>query len=404
MRLLYFHQYFCTPNGPGGTRSYEFARRWASAGHRVEDVTGSGYDPTLPTQRRFVVDGIHVTKLAIEHRSTTGYTRRLLSFLAFAAQSSILAARRRDVDVVLATSTPLTIAFPALASHHVARRPVVFEVRDVWPDAAIEAGVLRNHLLIALARQLERAVYRRADRIVALSTGMVDRIAAKGHYGHKLTMIPNCCDLDRFRPGLDGSRTRKRHGTGNAFVVLYAGALSLANDVEYLAQVIELMRNETDIEWWFAGQGNRRDWLQARIKAAGISNVKLLGARPKHEMPMYMAAADVGIVSFIPQPVYYENSPNKFFDYIAAGLPVLFNRSTWLEPHLHRWHCGWVCKSRQPQEMARRIRELSRDRDRCRRAGAAARAMAEAEFSRDTMADRYLDLLLCVSQASQGKE
>ncbi len=393
MRILYIHQHFCTPAGAGGTRSYEFARRWVRQGHEVLVLCGSGYDETLPPRAEVDVEGIRVRALGVRYQSTMGFLARVWAFLAFALKSTLVAARARRFDVVLATSTPLTVALPAMAARWIAGRPVVFEVRDVWPDAAVDAGVLRNPLLISAARMLEAMAYRSAAHIVPLSTGMQDRIRRKGVPDARMTMIPNCSDTEMFRPDLDASAVRAEHGAEGKFIALYVGAVNLANDMEYLVEVARRLRDEPDIEMWFVGGGNRLGFLEKAVSEEKLTNVRCLGPQPKQRVPLYAAAADCGLVTFIPEPVYYENSPNKFFDYIASGLPVLFSRTTWLAPYLRRYEAGWVCRPRRPDEMADRIRRLRDEPFLRRRMGRNARRLAEEAFPRDLHAERYLPLL-----------
>ena len=393
MRILYIHQHFCTPRGSGGTRSYEFARRWVRQGHSVRVLCGTGYDETLPANEEIDVEGIRVCTVDVPYDHRMGFARRLWSFLKFSLRAVFHAARSRDVDVVLATSTPLTVALPALAARWIAQRPMVFEVRDVWPDAAVDAGVLRNPVFIWMARMLESLTYQSADRIVALSTGMRDRILRKGRYDAKMTVIPNCSDVARFGPHVDAGELRSRFDAEDKFIILYAGAIGLANHMEYLADAIALLRDEADMEWWFVGGGNRLEYLKEQVERRGARNVRFLGSQPKGKVPSFAAAADVGLVTFIPAPVYFENSPNKFFDYAAAGLPVLFNRSTWLEPTLRRYNAGFCCDPARPGDMADTLRRLRDDRALREEMGRGARRMAETEFAVDLMAERYLTLL-----------
>lgn len=343
------------------------------------------------------VDGIKVRTLGVSYNQKMGVNDRIRSFLVFAGRSMGRATRARNCDVVLATSTPLTVALPALVARWGARCPVVFEVRDVWPDAAVDAGVLRNPALIRLAKMLEMMIYKHSDHIVTLSTGMSSRIKSKGNFGEKITMIPNCCDLDRFGPNVDGLNLRRQQEAENKFVVLYVGAIGRANNVEYLVEVVEQMRYEPDIVFWFVGDGNRLDFLKRKVESRGMGNVHIFGPQPKSAVPRFMAAADVGLVTFIPQPVYYENSPNKFFDYIAAGLPVIFNRSTWLKPYISSHAAGIVCEENRPTEMVDAIRQLKSNPGLQTAMRRNARGLAEKEFSRDVMSDRYVELLQRVS-------
>ena len=372
-------------------RSYEFARRWVAAGHQVDVISGTGYDRTLQPNTVTMIDGIRVCTLGAAYAADMGFARRLWAFVQFALKSSWYAARAKDYDVVLATSTPLTIAIPALCAKWLARRPLVFEVRDVWPDAAVDIGQLKNPILITLARWLERMVYNAADRIVPLSDGMEDRIEKKGVARDKMTMIPNCSDLERFAKG-NRARFRAHYGCENKFVILYVGAISAANHIEALADTIDRLQSRDGWEWWFAGNGSRYEWLKQVAAERGWKHVRLIGPVPREDVGDLAAAADCGVVSFVPQPVYYENSPNKFFDYIAAGLPVVFSRSTWLQNVIETYQCGLVGQDGNPDQLAAHLVRLMEDPNLRQTMGKNARRMAEERFSRDVMAEKYLAL------------
>lgn len=355
-------------------------------------VTGPAYDETLPENGAAEIDGIQVTTIGVKYKSEMGICRRLLAFLLYAVKATLIAARAHKYDLVLVTSTPLTVALPAIAAKLIAGRKVVFEVRDVWPDAAIDAGVLKNLVLITIARFLEKAAYACSDHIVPLSSGMLKRIERKGIGTRKMTMIPNCSDTTVFHPQIQSGGLRKQYDAEGKFIVLYSGAVNLANNIEYLVQVAEKMKEQADVLFWVVGKGNLFDYLEAEIRKRGLKNLILHGLQPRENIPYFAAAADAGLVTFIPEPVYYENSPNKFFDYIAAGLPVLFNRTTWLEEYLDSYKNGIVCDPQDPQDMADCIMELKNDSAKCKKMGAQSRKLAEDVFSRDTMAEKYLHL------------
>jgi len=368
------------------------------AGHEVEVLTGTGYDTSLPSSGVFLVEGIRVRTLGIYYSPRMAFIERFWSFIYFALKASWRMLYSNDYDLVIATSTPLTVAIPALCAKWIARKPVVFEVRDVWPDAAVDIGELRSAFLIKLAKGLERIAYSSADAIVPLSTGMERRIAAKGVPHGQMTVIPNCSDLDRFANG-KRSRFRSKFRCDEKFVIIYAGAVSQANDIESLAASLALMQRLSGWEWWFVGDGNRLDWLRAEVSSKRLQNVRLLGAVSRDDLTDLLAGADCGVVSFVPKPVYYENSPNKFFDYIAASLPVVFSRSSWLQESILEYECGFVGSDGSSAMLAENLGMLISDRTLARRMGRNARRLAEECFSRDRMAEKYLDLLVRVSQA-----
>jgi glycosyltransferase involved in cell wall biosynthesis len=401
MRILYFHQYFCTPQGAGGVRSYEFARRWVAAGHDVTMITSYGYDETLRSGR-CKIDGIDVRVIGGKYVATMGFMRRLWAFFSFALQSSWYALRARRYDVVLATSTPLTIAIPALIAKIFARRRVVFEVRDVWPDAAVDAGLLGRGVLYRIACFLEMAAYRKSDHIVALSDGMRERIISKGIAPNKISMLPNCSDINRFDPSMfDSRKLREGFGVVDEFVLLYVGAINTANDMPFIVKCMNALKTKKEVQWWFVGGGNQLDYLQAEVSKNGIHNVRFWGKRPKAEIPKFVNAADAGIVSFIPQPVYYENSPNKFFDYIAGGLPPIFTRTTWLKPYLQRVNGDLICERNSVDEFVAFVNTLVMDEKTRLVLKSNVLELAICEFSRDSISDRYVKLLDRIAKPRQ---
>jgi glycosyltransferase involved in cell wall biosynthesis len=427
MRILWLHQYFATPAGWGSVRTYEFGRRFVAAGHAVDVLCCAAYDPSLAGRGVVEIAGMRVHVSRTRYRPQMGFLARVGSFLSFAcfAMGHVLRWGRK-YDLIIASSSPLTMAIPALLARWIHGTPFVFEVIDVWPDAAIEAGVLRNPLLRWLAFRLEASAYRHASRIVTCSPGMTERIVRKGgdratgwrshKYKHahelwerhpvargdKISTISNSCDLDVFRPD-PVRRAAVRAALGvrdEQFVVLYTGALGRSNAVDDLVQAAEQLAGDARFVWWFAGDGAEAGKL--RQVAAG----RVFGPLPRERVVELCQAADAALVTFLHAPLFYENSPNKFFDAIAAGLPVIFNRSTWLEKDIAQYECGFVCncnpmEGRAPaspsaREMAARLRQLADDPALRARMGAGARRLAEECFSRDKLAEKYIETLRAV--------
>ena len=336
------------------------------------------------------------------YRPHMGFARRIVSFLQFLIFALVFVVRRgRRYDVIIASSGPLTLALPALAGRGLYRKPFIFEVIDVWPDSAIAAGVLRNPVLKWISFKLEALAYRHAAAVVTCSTGMTERVRKKiekaGSARTPLLTIPNGCDLEQFVP--DEARrqaVRQRLGVRDGdLVVIYAGAMGVSNAVGDLAEAVAKTAADEKIVWWFAGDGPEAGTLMRVIdggKAHG--RWRWFGALPKEELIGLYLAADVNVVAFRREPLFYENSPNKFFDGIAAGLPAVFNRTTWLEPWLADYDCGLVCSTETPGAwMAEALRGLAADGPQLHRMKQGARRLAEEVFNREGQAERYLEVL-----------
>ena len=392
MRILYLHQFFMTRDGTGGTRSYEFARRLVEAGHEVTMVTaGDG------TERE--VDGIRVVEARGGYgdyvlATGVGYGRRLLAFGRFAVAATVAALRGPRPDVVFATSPPLTMALPAIVAARRWRAPLVFEVRDLWPEAPIQMGALRSPWAQRLARWLERAVYRSAAEIVALSPGMRDGVVAGGGDPDRVALIPNASDLDLFSPDLDPGDLRERLGLGAGdFVCAYFGTMGEANDLTQVVEAAVLLADRKDIAFVLQGDGKRRAALEADVRRRGLDNVVFAPAGDKHAAARLAAASDACMTIFKDVPILATNSPNKLFDTFAAGRPAIVNTDGWQRVLVEEHEAGVYARPGDAAHLAEQVLALRDDPERARRYGANARALAEREFDRDLLAERLRGVL-----------
>jgi glycosyltransferase involved in cell wall biosynthesis len=376
MRILYLHQFFVTRAGVGGTRSYEFARRFVARGHSVRMVTAEGGDRT--------VDGIEVAGVRggySDYVSATAvsYPRRMWAFARFALAATRAALRGPRPDVVYASSPPLTIALPALAAAARWRAPLVFEVRDLWPEAPIQMGALRNPFARRLARTLERFVYRRSTRLIALSPGIRAGVLATGVPEERVALVPNASDLDLFDPAPRES--------GDRFTVSYFGTMGEAND---LSAAVEAARLLPEVEFVLMGDGKRR----ADLQRGAPENVAFPGvAAAKQEVAALAARSDACLTLFKDVPVLATNSPNKLFDSFAAGRPAIVNMNGWMRALVEENEAGLYVRAGDGDDLAAKIAWLRDHPDEAAAMGRNARALAEREFDRDLLAERVLELL-----------
>src|SRR4051795_2546184 len=393
MRILYMHQYFMTRSGIGGTRSYEFARRFAARGHEVSMVTAAAPGEA---QRRDV-DGIDVVGVRAGFgdyvRGTKlSYPRRVLEFARFALAATLTVLRQPRPDVIYATSPPLTMALPALAAARRHRVPLVFEVRDLWPEAPIQMGALTNPLLRRIARWLERYVYRHAAHVIALSPGMRDGVIAAGTPPEKVTLVPNASDLELFSPDLDGGEVRERLGLGDRFVCTYFGTMGEANDLTQVLEAAALM--DDDVRFVLHGDGKRRRALEEQARARGLGNVVFSDPLPDKESVARLAAAsDACMTIYKNVPVLYTCSPNKLFDTFAAGRAAIVNTPGWLQELVEDNEAGVYVRPADPGDLARQVAELREHPELVERYGRNARKLAETKFSRDMLAERAFGVL-----------
>jgi glycosyltransferase involved in cell wall biosynthesis len=410
MRILYIHQYFASRKGRTGTRSYEFGRYLAGKGHEVTMIT-SGVDnaefPCRPQQANceYQIDGIRVLPVPggynDPHQGTAmGGWKRMVKFGQFAWAATKAGRQQIAPNVIFATHTPLTVGLAGMALSRHFGVPFVFEVRDLWPDALVNVGALRNPAVIWLMRQMAYRIYRAADHIIALSPGMEQGILQTGIEAEKVTVIPNASDLDLFNPGLDGSASRERLGLGKRFAAVYFGAMGLANGLEYAVEAAKILaaRKEAGIVLVLHGSGGKRAELEALVRSHGLTNVVFSDLVPdKGEVARIVAGCDVCLTIYRAAKEQTW-SPNKMFDALAAGRPVLINVGGWLGETIEQNQCGLCLDANRPEALADALVKLSREPDLCRRMGRNARALAERQFDRSVLAGRLEEVLLDAAQ------
>jgi len=375
------------------------ARRFVEWGHEVHMITSDRRESSrFRGWRQRTVEGIQVYERAIPYSNSSGYRDRIRAFVTFAVASARLAAAI-PADVVIATSTPLTIAFPALYARWHQRIPMVFEVRDLWPEMPISVGALKNPILIAAARWLERAAYRGSTEIVALSPGMADGISAAGTPVRQITVIPNAADRDLFQvPPSIGESFRKRNGwLAGRPLVLYAGAFGRVNGVGYLARLAHQVRMiDPDVRFLAVGEGSEKSKVLAEAGALGVlgSNFFVWDGMPKKEMPELLSAATIATSLFLDMPNMWKNSANKFFDALAAGRPLAINYGGWMADMLSEAGAGLVLDPQDVPRSAALLRQRIRDEGWLASARRSAADLATTRFDRDKLARQLEDVLL----------
>lgn len=399
MKVLYFHQHFTTPSIGGGTRSYEFARKLIERGHKVTLVCGETAKLDLPATNikgvyRGDIDGIDVIQINLPYSNSDGIAKRALIFVKF-AWKGIQVAMKEEYDLLFATSTPLTAGIPGIWMKWFSRRKrkFVFEVRDLWPELPKALG-MKNPFLLGGMGLLERLSYKKADACIGLSPGICEGIR-KVVPDKQVEMIPNGCDLEIFKPG-NREELQLEGVLPTDTVAVFTGAHGIANGLEAVLDMASELKKRTrdDIKIAFIGDGRVKPELMKRAGEEGLTNCLFFNPVPKTVLNKIVSSADVGLMVLKNVPAfYYGTSPNKFFDYIASGLPVINNYPGWLADMIGENRCGVVVPPDNASAFADALIYLADHPEERRTMGTNSRNLAEKQFSREKLSDKFVEFL-----------
>src|SRR5690606_28103627 len=389
MKILYIHQYFKVPSEPGGTRSYWIAKELIKNGHQVTMITAN--PKAIVAKEVKSIDGIKVIYLKEDYAQGMNIAKRMKAFLGFVFKSTREAFRENGVDLVIATSTPLTIGIPALLLKWFRGRKYVFEVRDLWPEVPIQMGAINNPLLIRAARYFEKTIYKNAEHVIALSQGMRDGVV-KYIPKERTSMIPNMSKVTEFFPRKRNLQLMRQLGLKEeTFKLIHFGALGVANGIETILDAAKLIKNDSSIQFVFLGGGSTEKELMSICKKEGLDNVVFLPRTPMKETSEIVNFCDVSLVSFKDLPILYTNSPNKLFDSLSAGKPIIVNSVGWTKDMVEQCDCGYYVNPAIPSKLVDKIIHLKNDDEVLERMGANSRKLAETIFDRTILCKQFAE-------------
>ena len=392
----------------GGTRSYEMARRLVAAGHEVHMIT-SWRNPDRSNDDWFetVEAGIKVHWLPVPYSNHMSYGERIKAFFRFARQAGEKA-KALDGDVIFATSTPLTIAIPAVSASKKHKVPMVFEVRDLWPELPIAIGALSNPLLKWAAKRLELWAYKHSTAVVALSPGMKRGVVDTGYPSAQVATIPNSSDNVEFAHNEAAAREFRdaRPWLGDRPLLVYTGTFGKINGVPYLAELARsLLDINPEIRILLVGGGQEDSLLKEKGTEFGVLNKNLFveDRIPKNQMPAVLSAATMACSLFVDLPEMRPNSANKFFDTLAAGKPVMLNYGGWQHELINKHNCGVSLWQKPIDEAAQLLAAKITDMAWLQIAGKSSRQLAEEYFDRDKLATQLEQVLIAAVEGNSAK-
>lgn len=396
--ILIIHQHFCPPGGFGNNRSFEIAKHLLALGHTVTILTGSGNYSAQPKQlfTNTTIEGLQVDCIRVPYNHHMTYGCRIWSFTKFFILSFLSVWKyKKSIDVIYAVSTPLSIGLIGMWYQKVLQKPMLFEIGDLWPDVPVQMGILKNKLFIRFLYNIEQRIYDKSKHIVLLSEGMEVYLMNKNIPIEKISVLCNGTNIEQFSPACNKENLRNQYAIpSNAFVVLYAGTIGLANGLDFFIEsAATIQQNDTTrIQFYFIGNGNRLAALKDCARKKNLENIFFIESVPKDDVVDYFKMADVGVVSFDSYKILETNSANKYYDYLASGLPVLINYQGWQKNALENNGCGFSVST--PAIASDTLTTLSNDSALYKRMSQHARLLAVKEYDRKTLAAQLSVLIL----------
>jgi glycosyltransferase involved in cell wall biosynthesis len=399
MHILLIHQAFAGVDEPGGTRHHEFARRFLQQGHAVTVITGQA--SYLTGQQRtnsrwiererdeFGVEIIRCRSLASWHDS---FPARVVNFISFMLMAFFTGLRVPKVDLIWATTPPMFQAISSMWIAGLRRKPLLLEVRDLWPYFAIEVGVLTNPVLIRISSWMERVLYRRSDMLVINSPGYLEHVKQRG--AGRVELVPNGVDSAMFAVTSRGNPLREALSLGDAFIVLYTGAHGMSNDLGKVLDAASILRDHVEIQFVLLGDGKEKPVLEQAARKRRLENVHFTAPVPKSQIGAWMADADACLAILRAIPAYKTTYPNKVFDYMAAGKPVILAIDGVIREVVERAGCGIYAQPGDAQAIAQAVLTLAGDRGSAASMGRAGKTYVQEHFERIEQAGVMLNLML----------
>lgn len=394
MKILYIHQYFKTPNEPGGTRSYWISKELIKRGHHVVMVAST--NKNHPEEKVEMIDGIEVHYVKNDYNNYMSKIQKVQSFLRFMRKSIKEASKVNDADIVFATSTPLTVGAVALKLKKSKGFKYVFEVRDLWPEFPIQIGAIKNSLIIKALRAFERKIYDKSEHVVALSPGMKDGVIAAGTPESKVSMIPNMSKPDEFYPHEPNLEIARQFGIDTKdFNIIHFGSMGPANGLNYIIETAKLSQDQglCDVKFIFMGDGATQPILKQKVEEYGLTNVKFLGNHKMSVVSEVVNLCDISMTSFKNLPILATNSPNKLFDSLSAGKPIVVNSAGWTKVLAEKEKCGFFVDPENPQDFVNKIKRYKDNKEILEEWGKNARKLSETTFDKAILSSKVADVI-----------
>lgn len=403
MKILLIHQYFKEADVTGGARFNEMTRIWKEQGYEITvlagDLDGQSSEKRAEYKKNFVTrrvqNGIEVFRCNVSESYNKNFLGRLWGYFSFVFSSTYagLFKVKGKYDVILVTSPPLFIGITAYLVSLFKRTPFVFEIRDLWPESAIDTGVLKNKVIIKFAYWFEKFIYKKASLINVLTPAFHKTLVEKKNVAEeKIIDIPNAADFemsDDLLNNFDHKTLRKELGWEDKFVITYVGAHGVANGLHQINETAKLLR-DTNVHFVLIGNGMKKEELKNQTKSMGLKNVEYLNAMPKKDVLRYVLAADMGTSVLIKNDTFKTVYSNKTFDYMSCKKPILMAIDGVSRELVEKANAGIFVEPENAVDFAEKIRVYIENSELLEIQGNNGYVFAKEYFDRNYLALEYL--------------
>lgn len=357
MKVLIIHQHFNTPESGGALRSYYLAKALVDNGHQPVVITTHNQKAFLRT----TIEGIEVYYLPIAYDNAFGFYKRVRAFLSFIVQSVRVASSLSGIEKCYAMSTPLTVGLAAILIKWRKGIPFIFEVGDLWPDAPVQLGFVKNSFLKFFLFKLEGFIYRQSESVVALSTQM-KKIIEEKIKNKPIHLIPNMADTDFFKPEPKQLVLEKKFGVERRFVISYIGSIGFANGLDFLLNcAIEAQKNNLPITFLLCGEGAMLPHLKSTVETRALKHVLFVPFQNRVGVKEVMNITDAIFICYRPHTILETGSPNKYFDGLAAGKLIVTNFGGWIKEEIEAEGCGVALANHNAEDFVEEIGKYVND-------------------------------------------
>lgn len=402
MHILFLCHYFPPEVNAPASRTYENAKRWVRAGHRVTVLTCHPSHPggvVYPGFRNSVhaweaKDGIRVLRVGTYLSANKGFAKRTANYVSFMLSAVAQCWRVKDVDLVVSTSPQFFCGMAGYFVSRLKRRPWVLEIRDLWPESIIAVGAIGNRRVIKALESVESFLYRKADHIVSLTRAFKRHIMGRGVADGKISIVTNGADLERYSPAGRMNGARREFGLGeDVFLASYIGTHGMAHGLGTILKAAKRLENEPNIRFLLVGDGAEREKLLREKEAMGLHNVIMLGQQPKERMPEFLAATDACLVLLIKSELFKTVLPSKIFEAMAMQRPIVLGVEGESRELVEEGGCGLCIEPEDDRELAEAVLRLAREPELCRKLGESGAEFVARRFDREVLAMEYLGVL-----------